>query len=301
MPQHYTAEGLERALAELSPFFDRVRVVEPVRAIEQHLTQPIGDGTAPADYNCYSVWTNQRERCANCVGLRAMQEGIRQTKYEFDDSEMFYIVAAPVVVDGRPMAMELISKVNDHVLLKAYGVNEFVSRVTAFNAQLHMDDGTGLYNKHYFDEKLFLMANKASLNKTDVAVAMMDVDGFEHVANHFGHNIADEAIIAIGRLLTANVSRRRGDFVARYGTNTFAIVLDNIPRLMLRERMVDMVQRVTTLRLQGYEDVRLNVAMGVYLFSENRNVSVSDIAQIVTHRVEVARAAGVNRIAFSDR
>ena len=68
------------------------------------------------------------------------------------------------------------------------------------------------------------MCSKAILNKTDVAVAFLDVDGFEHVANHFGYQVADEAIIAIGRLLTAKVSRRRGDFVARYGTNTFAIV-----------------------------------------------------------------------------
>ena len=129
---------------------------------------------------------------------------------------------------------------------------------------------------------------------------MMDVDGFEHVSTHFGQQVADEAIIAIGRLLTANISRRRGDFVVRYGTNTFAIVMDNIPRLIMRARMVEMVQRVSALRLMGYEDLRLNVAMGVFLLSENRAVSVSDIAQILTRRVQIAQAAGINRIAFSD-
>ena len=301
MTLKYTAQGLERAMTELRAIFDLVRVVEPVRAVETHLTQPIGDGQDVADYNCFSVWNHKQERCLNCISLRAVQEGERQTKYEFDGNEIFYVVSMPIDLDGRALALEMVSKVTDHVLLSAYGTNEFVSRITAYNAQLHLDHGTGLFNKHYFDEKLFLLCNKAALNKTDVAVAMMDVDGFEHVSTHFGHHVADEAIIAIGRLLSANVSRRRGDFVARYGTNTFAIVLDNIPRILLRERLVDMVQRVTSLRLMGYEDVRLNVAMGVVLFSENRDMSVANITQILAKRVEVARAAGFNRIAFSDR
>ena len=301
MVQKYTAERLERTVEDLRAIFDLVRVVEPIRAVEQHLNDPIGDGLPSEDFNCYSVWENRRERCVNCISLRAIQEGERQTKYEFINNDIFYVVSMPVEVEGRVYALEMVNKVNDRVLLNAYGNNEFVSRITAFNARRHLDEGTGLFNKHYFDEKLFLLCNKAALNKTDVSVAMMDVDGFEHVANHFGHQVADEAIIAIGRLLTANVSRRRGDFVARYGTNTFAIVLDNIPRLLLRERLVDMVQRVTNLRLLGYEDVRLNVAMGVFQFSERRDVSITEISQILTRRVEVARAAGFNRIAFTDR
>lgn len=301
MTQKYTAEGLERALTELRLIFDLARVVEPVRAIEPHLQVSFGEGRADVETSCYAVWNNRRERCMNCISLRAIQEGERQTKYEFVGDDIFYVVAVPIEVDGRLMALEIVNKVNDRVLLSAYGVNEFVSRITAFNAQLHLDPSTGLFNKQFYDEKLFLLCNKAALNKTDVAVAMLDVDGFEHVSSHFGHQVADEAIIAIGRLLTANVSRRRGDFVARYGTNTFAIVLDNIPRLLLRERLVELTQRVTALRLMGYEDIRLNVAMGVYLLSENRDVSVSEISQIVARRVEVARAAGFNRIAFADR
>ncbi len=301
MTRKYTAEGLERTMQELRAIFDIVRVVDPVHTVEQKLDMPIGEGADGTRFSCYSVWNDRQERCLNCISLRAVQEGQRQTKYEFINKDIFYVVAMPVEVDGRALSLEIVSKVNDRVLLSAYGVNEFVSRITAFNSQLHLDAVTGLFNKQYYDERLFLLCNKAALNKTDVAVAMMDVDGFEHVANHFGHQVADEAIIAIGRLLSANVSRRRGDFVARYGTNTFAIVLDNIPRLMLRERLVELAQRVTTLRLIGYEDVRLNVAVGVFLFSEDRQVSVSDVTQIVTRRVEVARAAGFNRIAFADR
>ena len=209
MVRTYTPEGLTQTISELRAIFDLVRVVDPIRAVDQHLSDPLSGGQSENDVNCFSVWTNRRERCLNCISLRALQEGERQTKYEFINSDVYYVVAMPIIVDGRSLVLEIISKVNDRVMLNAYGSNEFVSRITAFNAQLHLDVATGLFNKSYFDEKLFLMCNKAVLNKTDVAIAMMDVDGFEHVSTHFGQQVADEAIIAIGRLLTANISRRR--------------------------------------------------------------------------------------------
>ena len=301
MTLKYTAAALADTVAALSVIFDIVRVVDPIEATEQPL-HDLSSATQDAPgHNCFALWKNRRERCPNCISLHAVQAGERQTKYEFVDNDIFYEVAMPVEVDGKPLVLEIISKVNDRVLLNAYGINEFVSRVTAYNAQLHQDAGTGLYNKHYYDEKLYLLCKKAELNKTDVSVAIMEVDGFEHIASHFGHHVADEAIIAIGRLLSANVSRRRGDFVARIGTNTFAIVLDNIPRLQLRERLVDLTQRVTTLQLLGYEDLRVNVAMGVFQRSENPHATVPEITHIAAQRVEAARAAGFNRIAFSDR
>ena len=64
---------------------------------------------------------------------------------------------------------------------------------------------------------------------------------------------------------------------------------------------MELTQRVTALRLMGYEDIRLNVAMGVFLLSEDRGADTARITQTIARRVEAARAAGFNRIAFSDR
>lgn len=301
MTQRYTPDELERAMEVLRSIFDMVRVVEPMDAAEAFRDTPVPPGQSGAELSCFSVWGERKERCLNCVGLRAVQERERQTKYEFVNKDIFYVIAIPIEVNRHVMALELISRVNDRVLLSAYGTNEFVSRITAFNAQLHTDESTGLFNRQYLDEKLFLLCSKALLNKTNVTVALLDVDRFEHVANHFGYQVADEAIIAIGRLLNANVSHRRGDFVARYGPNTFAIVFDNIPPVLLHERLSTLTQRVSTLRLIGYEDVRLNIAIGVFQLSENRDVSIAEIGQIASRRVEIARAAGPNHIAFADR
>jgi len=194
----------------------------------------------------------------------------------------------------------MINKVDDPALTGAYR-DELMNRVSAFNAQLNRDAATGLYNKRFFDDRLPFLCRRALVNGEDVAVAMLDVDGLESLAAEYGQQASDEAVIAVGRLLCANVSRRRGDFVARYGTNTFAIVLCDMPRLLLRERLAELVQRLAALRLAGYAGVRLKNAMGVFRLSDNRSAEVANIAQTVARRVEIARAAGLNRIAFQDR
>ena len=293
----YTLAQLQRLTASLSDIFDVARAVEPVLAIEPHPDSAAGDAEC---FHCHAVWNRRAERCVNCVSLRALQEGKRMTKYETIGQELFYLIAQPITVDGTALVLEMISKVDDRALLTAYGANEFVNRITGYNAKLHTDYATGLFNRAYYEEKLFLMLKKAELNKTDVAIAMMEVDGFHDVALHFGRQVAEEAITAIGQLLAANVSRRRGDFIARYGTSTFVLVLDNIPRRLMRERMVELVQRVTSLRLMGYEDVRLNVAMGVFHWADLRQAGVQDVTQTVTRRMELARATGMNHIAFAE-
>jgi putative two-component system response regulator len=296
----YTAEELKLVVEGLCTVFDLVRVVDPVRMTveQQDVREP---ETGGENVGCAFALGRKCERCQNCVGLRAIQEGERQVKFEFADREIFHVYATPVEVDNRKLTLEIIIRMDDRVLLDVYGVNGFIDRITSYNARLQLDESTGLYSKGYFDARLRLLCRRAAMNKTDVAVAFLDVDGLERLAGDYGQRASDEALIAVGRLLTSNVSRRRGDFVARYGTNTFALVLYNIPNLQLRERMAEVVQRLAVLRLAGYGSAGLKTAMGVFQLSDDRRVETAEIPRIVAQRVEIARAAGVNRIAFYDR
>ncbi len=300
MIRQYTAEGLKLAVNELRAVFDLVRVVDPVR-----MTVVDPDGrepeTARNSADCTSLWNRRSERCLNCAGLRSIQEGERQVKFEFAEREIYHVYATPVEMDGRRLVMEIIIRLDDRVLLDVYGANGFIDRITSYNARLQLDESTGLYSKRYFEDRLRILYRRAVMNKTDVAVAMLSVDGLQRLAGEYGQQVADEALIAIGRLLTANISRRRGDFAARYGTNTFTLVLYNIPGLRMRERAAEIMQRLAALRLGAYGSAGLENAMGVFMLSDDRRVEAEDIPQIVARRMQIASTAGTNRISFHDR
>jgi two-component system, cell cycle response regulator len=280
---------------DLRAFFNLVRVVDPERMAR------VRPDETDADTDCRVGWGPKHERCSACAGLRAIREGERQTQFELVERQIYLVTALPVRLGDRTVALETIGRVDDRALLGIHRFAEFADPAMPFNARLQQDGATGLYSKRYFDDRLLLTMKQAALENTDVAAAMLDVDGLEYLAKEHGQQTADEAVIAVGRLLSGHVSRRRGDLAARYGANTFTLLFCNIPSLQLRERLAEMMQRVATLRLAGCGNACLKNAMGVFLLSDNRMIDAPDVPQVLARRVEIARSAGLNRIAFRDR
>ncbi len=90
--------------------------------------------------------------------------------------------------------------------------------------QLHRaehDDLTGLLNRTAFRERL----QRALASGAQVAVMMLDLDGFKLVNDHHGHAAGDEVL----RIIAARMAHalRSGDMVGRLGGDEFACLLQN--------------------------------------------------------------------------
>ena len=56
-----------------------------------------------------------------------------------------------------------------------------------------------------------------------LAVAMMDVDDFKHVNDHFGHDVGDKALKAVGKVIERSI--RSSDAAGRWGGDEFMIIM----------------------------------------------------------------------------
>jgi diguanylate cyclase (GGDEF)-like protein len=83
----------------------------------------------------------------------------------------------------------------------------------------HHDTLTGLPNRAAFHDRGIEMVG----GHTEVAVMLLDLDGFKPVNDRYGHAAGDEVLVAVGERLTGAV--RPGDLVARLGGDEFALVL----------------------------------------------------------------------------
>ena len=99
----------------------------------------------------------------------------------------------------------------------------------AANARLHelahQDRLTGLPNRMYFEETLTREVAAAERRRETFAVLFMDLNGFKHINDTYGHSIGDELICQAGARLAA--TGRRSDFVARLGGDEFVVVARN--------------------------------------------------------------------------
>lgn len=240
----------------LKTIFDVVRLVD-VTMTTQYSVSPAGEITWEP-YQCYAVWNYQR-RCENCISAKAFSQKCQMTKFEFIDDQIFFVVSKYVEVENEPYMLEMVMKVNDQTLLGAYGQNQFIQTINAYNKKLYTDTLTGAYNRQYLNEQL------SGLSKIN-AVAMIDVDNFKMVNDRFGHAAGDLVLQEIVKLLRSLT--RSSDAVVRYGGDEFIVTFHGITEQTLRERLESMRKAVYEFRASQYPDLRVSLSIGAVLCTE---------------------------------
>ncbi|WP_204126554.1 sensor domain-containing diguanylate cyclase [Pseudomonas ogarae] len=93
------------------------------------------------------------------------------------------------------------------------------------NQLAYQDPVTGLYNRHYFKEKLETAVAEVMRYATSCAVLFIDLDDFKIVNDTLGHETGDSLLILVAERLRETL--RSTDVVCRIGGDEFAVILEN--------------------------------------------------------------------------
>lgn len=108
------------------------------------------------------------------------------------------------------------------------------------------DPLTGLFNRRYLDETLPRELHLANRRAIVLCVVMLDIDGFKHFNDFFGHAAGDLLLREFGQLLNKHL--RKSDISCRYGGDEFVLVMPDSSLADVQER----VEKISTF-LKGLE------------------------------------------------
>ncbi len=169
--------------------------------------------------------------------------------------------------------------------------------VRTIREQADRDALTGLFNRRNFIERLDVELARCARGVTQgITLCMLDLDNFKQINDQFGHPAGDEVLVQVGKCLRDSI--RTTDYVARFGGEEFAVLLDgnsNDPALAVSERMRVKIEQLQIPVLQG---LAISTSIGVAHLA-NGESSTSVIAR-ADHALYLAKAQGRNRICCAD-
>ena len=159
------------------------------------------------------------------------------------------------------------------------------------NQSAYEDELSGLFNRSYYNRVMRKLAK--SRRKRRIAGIMMDIDGFKSINDRFGHSVGDDAIRALGRILTKVAVEHTMAF--RYAGDEFLLLCTDAEEGET-ERLTKLVEdELERFNESAEKPYRLRLAIGsavadttdfdpdVFLYQMDRNMYADKAAHYMTY------------------
>lgn len=155
------------------------------------------------------------------------------------------------------------------------------------------DHLTKLYNRRYFELMLERELQQTQRSGIGGALIYMDLDRFKYVNDTAGHEVGDNVLQEISKILTQHL--RRTDMVARIGGDEFAIILRNVDEKAATRLADEFRNSLNQLRVSHKEQCYVVYAsVGVAMMTDQYSTA-GDILANADIACHIAKRSGRNQ------
>ncbi len=156
------------------------------------------------------------------------------------------------------------------------------------------DDLTGVANRNLFKDSLHMAVSHARLNRSKVALLLLDIDRFKAINNTLGHDVGDQLLQELATRLTTHAHKI--DTIARLGADEFALILDQYDSI---EEVQELAEQVAELVHTPYmiddHELIVSSSIGISLFPKHTrglNILVNQ-ADLARNKVKQLGGSGI--------
>src|SRR5690606_4224198 len=166
--------------------------------------------------------------------------------------------------------------------------------------EANTDSLTGIANRKYWDHELDAAAEEAMATGQPLCLLLSDIDNFKQFNDTFGHQIGDQVLRLVAKVLTRSIKGR--DLAARYGGEEFAIILpqtdlDGAYTLAEQIRATVAGNRIRS-KPDGADLGRITMSIGCARYIPEE--PLTDLSQRADDALYRAKRAGRNRVLVAE-
>ena len=245
------AAPMVAALRHLRRIFHVVRLIDPTNSTLLKLdNQGVLHHT---NERCASYCDDDDVSHCSCIAARAFAEKTTLSKLEFTKSDIFYVIAKYICLNGVSCVLEMISKTPEGRWIDTHGTRFLLDRCRGETQELLMDSLTQTYSRRYFETYLTHLEGMDGL-------MVIDVDNFKQINDAYGHPTGD--IVLRNIALTIQTCVRNTDILIRYGGDEFLLFFPKMTTEIMVEKKAQIKDAVGKIRMPECPDVILSVSIG---------------------------------------
>ncbi len=232
----------------------------------------------------------------DCTGME-LAKVIRQTDL---------YLSIPIVFlsseSDRDKQLEAVGLGGDDFLVKPIEPRHLVSatssrieRYRQLRSMMYRDSLTGLLNHATLKDRLEKEINRASRQSTnnDIAFAMIDLDRFKSINDHYGHPAGDRVLKSLSQMLSRRL--RTSDIVGRYGGEEFGVVFPDTTAVSASLLMDELRENFSKIcHRSGDAEFSVTFSCGVASYPQDKTLEA--LCNNADQALYAAKRKGRNRV-----
>ncbi len=159
------------------------------------------------------------------------------------------------------------------------------------------DSLTGALNRKGLDEALDRELARARRRNAPLCIALLDVDNFKQINDHHGHQVGDDALVHLARVIREAL--RPNDTLARYGGEEFLVLLPDTEQDDAVTALVRLQRELTKkFFMTNNEKLLVTFSAGVTAVRDNENSKATIVR--ADGAMYQAKKAGKNRVVAAE-
>ena len=160
------------------------------------------------------------------------------------------------------------------------------------------DGMTGLLNRRAFFDELKRRHSRLQREQEPASLMYVDMDNFKMVNDIHGHQVGDEAILALTKVLQENV--RPADLVARLGGDEFVLWLEGADIAAASSRAKTLMRESAILtKYSGDDEHPLGISVGIAVHEPGSNENLNQLVQRADQTMYQVKKGGKGRFGIA--
>ena len=203
--------------------------------------------------------------------------------------------------ENRLMVSNMIVMRNSYMELTQ--INRKVEEENTFlQKRSETDPLTGMYNRLKLNEYSEEAFEKAIINRSSIAVEILDIDYFKQYNDNYGHQAGDDCIKFVASTLL-ELSKEDGIFTARYGGDEFVVIYEGFTKEEVENKvdnLRNMIYKAHWEHRFSLSDDRVTISQGICYGTPERDTTLFAYLQLADEMLYEVKQESRNNYKICD-